>query len=158
MLERHPMSDYYFTLTLPKMWKWWLQGIWRQATDKPIWKDVEVSRCHLCKRRLSYDQMVSFAVHKTLDERPIFITTCLNHGDYEGQKVIDCFTGVEVVLSKEPAFYRQFLLANETTFYVKAISKSIVRFFTELPYTVLCSVDLVLRKMIEREKERLGIQ
>jgi len=141
------------------MWIETVKGMWNTAIEKHMFfLDREPSRCDYCGRRiLDNDKCVArVAARSEFSHHVTFITTCLNHGDYDGQIVMDCFTTVNMTLMKERPFYHEMAVLHEAWFYVKAVGKFVRSFFRELPMGILCSLDLPLRKAIERQKERLG--
>jgi len=139
------------------MWGATVKGLWRDATDIHFGDRDGPTRCAFCGRRLEgYTDMVVRGSRSPSGKTTTFVGTCLNHGDYDGQVVVDCFTAVNMTLKKEPRFYHETAILHEAWFYVKAVGKFVQSFFRELPMGILCSLDLPLRKAIERQKERLG--
>jgi hypothetical protein len=140
--------------TLKSIWLSILQGVWYGAFGKSPWGRREIPRCDFCGRRLDRDS-VSRALRSSPKVKATFITTCLKHGAYDGQVVMDCFTGGYRILSKEPMFYHETVIFDEARFYIASILNSVRWFFKSLPLNLLCSIEFVTKKAIERQKERL---
>jgi hypothetical protein len=142
-------------MTIGHMWKSTIKGMWSEAIGIPPWFRDDVRRCDFCGRRLDRDA-IARPSRSPSGKSVTFTETCLNHGRYEGQVVMDCFTAVEMTLHNEPRFYHETAILHEAAFYAKATFKFVRQFFRQLPLEILCSIDLPIRKAIKRQEERLG--
>jgi hypothetical protein len=143
--------------TIPKMWIGWLKSAWQNEMGAHPWRGDEMQRCDFCGRRLGREHDFLVRVSRSPSGKTATFTgVCLNHGAYDGQLVMDCFTAAEMTLRKEPRFYHETAILHEAWFFISAACKFVREFFRELPLNILCSIDLPIRKAIKKQEERLG--